>query len=425
MGKIGRNNPCPCGSGEKYKKCCLSHSRENEMPTNNSIEQILEFVKVGLSNEPYDELNPEKKVRVKAIKLLNNNNVVCEFFPYAQDSIGIKTEMGFIISFLEAFFRGDTFLFEITHFGAKAYDGNNQELLSALSSKKTAGAMGEGQAIEWLNNTIFIENSSDYRLHHAKRKISEIEQGLRKLVCIILQCKGPNWWQNSVKRKIRDSAAYCYENQNDINSQDGEELIEYTFLRELKTIVIDNWNEFLNIIGEKTLFEEYLESLNVIRRNEAHNREVSSSDIEQLERIYKYFMEIISKHYPEASPNYLIENWRIQLRDIVNHHSDTVKNIEIQKGEKLSIITPKINKITSTIQDTESKLDSVLIPPGKNEFHIELIGVFKELRESFENLLSSALSNDMINFQIAHEKNILANQNIRDFTKRYLMSEKS
>ncbi|HIP18649.1 MAG TPA: hypothetical protein EYG78_04860 [Sulfurovum sp.] len=21
--KIGRNDPCPCGSGEKYKKCCL------------------------------------------------------------------------------------------------------------------------------------------------------------------------------------------------------------------------------------------------------------------------------------------------------------------------------------------------------------------------------------------------------------------
>ena len=22
MGKVGRNNPCPCGSGKKYKKCC-------------------------------------------------------------------------------------------------------------------------------------------------------------------------------------------------------------------------------------------------------------------------------------------------------------------------------------------------------------------------------------------------------------------
>ncbi len=24
MGKIGRNDSCPCGSGEKYKKCCLN-----------------------------------------------------------------------------------------------------------------------------------------------------------------------------------------------------------------------------------------------------------------------------------------------------------------------------------------------------------------------------------------------------------------
>lgn len=23
MGKIGRNQPCPCGSGRKYKRCCL------------------------------------------------------------------------------------------------------------------------------------------------------------------------------------------------------------------------------------------------------------------------------------------------------------------------------------------------------------------------------------------------------------------
>jgi hypothetical protein len=22
--KIGRNAPCPCGSGKKYKKCCLN-----------------------------------------------------------------------------------------------------------------------------------------------------------------------------------------------------------------------------------------------------------------------------------------------------------------------------------------------------------------------------------------------------------------
>ena len=29
MEKIGRNAPCPCGSGKKYKKCCLSLHQES------------------------------------------------------------------------------------------------------------------------------------------------------------------------------------------------------------------------------------------------------------------------------------------------------------------------------------------------------------------------------------------------------------
>ncbi len=28
MTKISRNSPCPCGSGKKYKKCCLSHAKK-------------------------------------------------------------------------------------------------------------------------------------------------------------------------------------------------------------------------------------------------------------------------------------------------------------------------------------------------------------------------------------------------------------
>jgi tetratricopeptide (TPR) repeat protein len=27
MAKIGRNDPCPCGSGKKYKRCCLAVDR--------------------------------------------------------------------------------------------------------------------------------------------------------------------------------------------------------------------------------------------------------------------------------------------------------------------------------------------------------------------------------------------------------------
>jgi len=28
--KIGRNDPCPCGSGKKYKRCCLAKDQEAE-----------------------------------------------------------------------------------------------------------------------------------------------------------------------------------------------------------------------------------------------------------------------------------------------------------------------------------------------------------------------------------------------------------
>jgi len=28
--KVGRNDPCPCGSGKKYKKCCGRHLKEKE-----------------------------------------------------------------------------------------------------------------------------------------------------------------------------------------------------------------------------------------------------------------------------------------------------------------------------------------------------------------------------------------------------------
>lgn len=54
MGKIGRNDPCPCGSGKKYKKCCLGQSREkrwslDEIRSFATGEIILRLNKFGIS----------------------------------------------------------------------------------------------------------------------------------------------------------------------------------------------------------------------------------------------------------------------------------------------------------------------------------------------------------------------------------------
>jgi hypothetical protein len=59
MEKIGRNDPCPCGSGKKYKKCCLekegSIDDDSKLENDNvSFEETLE--EAYFFAEPGDEI---------------------------------------------------------------------------------------------------------------------------------------------------------------------------------------------------------------------------------------------------------------------------------------------------------------------------------------------------------------------------------
>lgn len=41
--KINRNDPCPCGSGKKYKNCCMNQSKESTTP--NALEKLKQRMK--------------------------------------------------------------------------------------------------------------------------------------------------------------------------------------------------------------------------------------------------------------------------------------------------------------------------------------------------------------------------------------------
>ena len=53
MSKIGRNDPCPCGSGKKYKKCCLGKYRQTDNDLYNHLKDEIQLL-VFLSKS-YDE----------------------------------------------------------------------------------------------------------------------------------------------------------------------------------------------------------------------------------------------------------------------------------------------------------------------------------------------------------------------------------
>ncbi len=60
MDKTGRNDPCPCGSGRKYKKCCLARDGGRSPAT--SIEQVYAEVAEldALSNRVLDLIHERR-----------------------------------------------------------------------------------------------------------------------------------------------------------------------------------------------------------------------------------------------------------------------------------------------------------------------------------------------------------------------------
>ena len=57
MAKIGRNAPCPCGSGKKYKKCCLPLQDRSSSQQNISYSEADIDILDMLSNRVADLIN--------------------------------------------------------------------------------------------------------------------------------------------------------------------------------------------------------------------------------------------------------------------------------------------------------------------------------------------------------------------------------
>jgi hypothetical protein len=74
MAKIGRNTPCPCGSGKKYKKCCLLRKESDALEQHTILEQNLGKARIeavdldDLSNSVLDLIDAGKFDEVDAGK---------------------------------------------------------------------------------------------------------------------------------------------------------------------------------------------------------------------------------------------------------------------------------------------------------------------------------------------------------------------
>lgn len=427
--KIRRNEKCYCGSGLKYKKCCKTKPSNTEKQIEINLSSIINTIKIGLEN--LDKLDGSKqKIKVKDINLMNEDSLVCEFYPHKENSTDIKIEIATIMGFFNGFFRDDPYEgIRFRYYAARAYDKDDVELLYALSSRESAEQIGTGNSIDWMKSTIFQENTNDYRLGIAKKIISEIEITFREVIKDVLSKKyGTDWWNLRLDNKLGKSIKDTYKNQFGFEITDGNVLIEYTYILQLKKIITTYWADFKILFDKKPDFENLIDNLNLIRREEAHNRVITQSHLDELNDIYIKLLSKISRKYPDILPTYLIDSWKSKIKLIMtNGYKPLYDSSELidEPDSKIKLLK-SINStkhLIEYIKETIIRLQSLVVPIQKNTIHNELINHLVHYKDLSEKKLKN-ISDGELQILLETLKEIENYEiTMNEFTGDFLLSE--
>lgn len=423
--KIGRNDPCPCGSGKKYKKCCLNKSITHKMRTPKiTLENIIEIAKLHL-NSLESGLNSTKKLVVKNIKMMNNI-LVATFYPNSKDSIGTKIEACQIIAYLSGLFDGDEKLgeFGITHFSARGIGDNDNEIMYVVSSKESARFAANGQSVEWLTHSIFQDNTDEHRQSQAKNMISRVENGLRKIIILILKNKyGNDWWNNINNRRSNSANRVYLSKYGGTTLPSGDELINYTYILTLKEIVLDDWIDFKEIFHDEIIFTNNMDRLNFIRREESHNRIICPSLIIELEEIYRRLLGSIEQEVPGTIPQFLIENWRNELAKIFDDLSNNMVKITQEDRKYPRVMMEKFQRFRDLTSDLKQKLEGLTVPPSKEELHSDLVDIVSRSVAALDRMISVSKIIDVKGVENASKYQEKCMEELNEFKEKYLLSE--
>ncbi|MDN3694320.1 Swt1 family HEPN domain-containing protein [Chryseobacterium tructae] len=373
-----------------------------------------------------------KEINVKDVYLLNEDTLCCDFYPVSRNSYDIKLEIAPIMGCFNGIFRDKNYKnVNLLNYAVRAFDENNNEILYALSTKTTAELIGKGGSIEWLASTFFQINTQDFRLAQAKQIISEIENGLREIVKIKLRDQfGDDWWEKALNSKTGRDVKKIYFNNFGEDCTDGDILIAYTFTLQLKEIIISCYNLFTKYFQSSAEFETLMDSLNKLRREEAHNRPISNLDLKNLQTLHEELLSGVLQDLKSLQSVYLTENWRGKIKKIMpeKRYKDVYTDLEISNEidaeQKMFKIRENKSSLISYLDDTILKLKSVIVPIHKKSTHTELLSCFEVYRVLQNSLFDeySTLHNERID--IVKDKIKIHDRKMNEFVEKFLLNEK-
>lgn len=424
--KIGRNSQCPCGSGKKYKNCCVNNMESQSAERFKKVPEklLFEAIYFGLSKLK-SCADSASKIGIKKV-YRKQNILVVDFIALSNDSVGLKVECAQIIQFIMQLLIDENkpSNIGIDNITVRSLDNNNNERMYVSSSIATANYLKNNRMIEWLKYSFFNDNSDETILSQSKIKISRLEKGIREVITKILLNKfGQDWWEK-LSNNCRKDAEYTYNIKFGSSTlPNGEILIEYTYLLGLKKIILNYWSDFEFIFNHKSRFEDNIDRLNLIRREESHNRIITPSQLNELEDIYKYLATLIESYYPGIIPKFLVENWRTEIKNIVQDISDNMEDADESDRYNVEKMNSILNQHRTLYLEAIDKLDSLIIPTGKEKLTEQFKNILKRSADALYQMIASVSIMNKGAVDDAHQKYTKCMSDIKNFEKEYLLSE--
>lgn len=167
--KIGRNDPCPCGSGKKYKKCCLGKESPIEVEPKKEFTESAEDRKIWLKYYPIEE-GERKECEIRITDIFDRESIDIDKLVYLalhHRAIPIwikrdkfKEEMIMISYLIEAY---EKFLSKCEKEGISSFDEYDSKYKIHYRSK------------EWIERLeeLIDENDLEYEYEDSLKKINK------------------------------------------------------------------------------------------------------------------------------------------------------------------------------------------------------------------------------------------------------------
>jgi len=162
--KTGRNDPCPCGSGKKYKKCCLDMGIRN--PNANKIRKLKKKIK-----------DNERKIKENEVRMKRYNETIKENEKEIEENKK-QIKMNKDISNKKSKEIGNIKR-PIT-----SVNNNNNTSHNGSSANNNSHEGGEDKIIQQLKDLIYKDNEYPYVVHEREDSV-EVHSICKHGICRI------------------------------------------------------------------------------------------------------------------------------------------------------------------------------------------------------------------------------------------------